>query len=223
MTGNDFKEGQVLLFDKPYKWTSFDLVRKIRSILRINYKIQKIKVGHAGTLDPLATGLMIICTGKATKEISKFQDMNKEYIAEIKLGETTPSYDLETEVDEHFNTEHINEQLIRETLKKYEGTDQQEPPIYSAKNINGKRAYEYARKGQPVEMKSKKITVHKLELQECKLPLIKINILCGKGTYIRSLARDIGRELKTGAHLISLRRTSIGNFNVLDAKNLQEF
>jgi tRNA pseudouridine55 synthase len=149
--------------------------------------------------------------------------MNKEYVAEIKLGETTPSYDLETEVNEHYDTAHITEQLIKETLKKYEGTYHQEPPVYSAKNINGKRAYEYARKGQPVKMKPKKITIYKLELQKCELPLIKVNILCSKGTYIRALARDIGKELKTGAHLISLRRTSIGNFNVLDVKNLQEF
>ena len=207
----DFIAGEVLFFNKPLKWTSFDLVNKFRYKLSRKLKVQKIKVGHAGTLDPLATGVMIVCTGKATKRIDEFQYQTKEYIATLKLGETTPSFDLEKEVDAVYPTEHITRELVEEVLKTFVGVIQQVPPVFSACKVDGKRAYELARKGEEVELKSKTLIIDELELLECELPVIKIRVVCSKGTYIRALARDIGTALNSGAHLIALERTRIGD------------
>lgn len=219
----DFQEGQLLLFDKPLYWTSFDLVKKVKNIIRNTYGYKKIKVGHAGTLDPLASGLMIICTGKYTKRISEVQDSNKEYIATLRLGETTPSYDLETEVDGRFETGHINGELIGKALEHFQGEYQQVPPVFSAKSINGRRAYDYARKGIDVEMKAREVFFYELELLDFELPLVKIRILCSKGTYIRSFARDFGSYLNSGAYLAGLKRTAIGEYKLDDAMQLNEF
>lgn len=207
----DFIAGEVLFFNKPLKWTSFDLVNKFRYKLSRKLKVKKIKVGHAGTLDPLATGVMIVCTGKATKRIDEFQYQTKEYIATLKLGETTPSFDLEKEVDAVYPTEHITRELVEEVLKTFVGVIQQVPPVFSACKVDGKRAYELARKGEEVELKSKTLIIDELELLECELPVIKIRVVCSKGTYIRALARDIGIALNSGAHLIALERTRIGD------------
>lgn len=219
----DFQEGQLLLFDKPLYWTSFDLVKKVKNIIRNTYGYKKIKVGHAGTLDPLASGLMIICTGKYTKRISELQDKNKEYIATLRLGETTPSFDLETEVDGRFETGHINRELIGKALEHFRGEYRQVPPVFSAKNINGRRAYDYARKGIDVKMEARKVFFYELELLELDLPRVKIRILCSKGTYIRSFARDLGSYLDSGAYLASLERTAIGEYKLEDAMQLLEF
>lgn len=207
----DFIAGEVLFFNKPLKWTSFDLVNKFRYKLSRKLKVKKIKVGHAGTLDPLATGVMIVCTGKATKRIDEFQYQTKEYIATLKLGETTPSFDLEKDVDAVYPTEHITRELVEEVLKTFVGVIQQVPPVFSACKVDGKRAYELARKGEEVELKSKTLIIDELELLECELPVIKIRVVCSKGTYIRALARDIGTALNSGAHLIALERTRIGD------------
>ena len=207
----DFIAGEVLFFNKPLKWTSFDLVNKFRYKLSRKLKVKKIKVGHAGTLDPLATGVMIVCTGKATKRIDEFQYQTKEYIATLKLGETTPSFDLEKEVDAVYPTEHITRELVEEVLKTFVGVIQQVPPVFSACKVDGKRAYELARKGEEVELKSKTLIIDELELLECELPVIKIRVVCSKGTYIRALARDIGTALNSGAHPIALERTRIGD------------
>jgi len=206
----DFIAGEVLFFNKPLTWTSFDLVNKFRYKLSRKLNVKKIKVGHAGTLDPLATGVMIICTGKATKRIDEFQYQTKEYVATIKIGETTPSFDLETEVDGTYPTEHITSENLRSVLNSFIGTIQQVPPVYSACKVGGKRAYEMARKGEEVELKSKTLVIDELELLEENMPTIKIRIVCSKGTYIRALARDIGVALNSGAHLIALERTRIG-------------
>jgi tRNA pseudouridine55 synthase len=219
----NFVEGEVLLFDKPYQWTSFDLVKKVRNSIKNKFKYSKLKVGHAGTLDPLASGLLIICTGKATKTISHLQDQEKEYIAGILLGKTTPSFDLETEFDKEYPTEHINIELIEHTLKTFIGDSDQIPPVYSAKYIDGKRAYEFARKGQDVEMKANRINISEIELLENNFPELIIRIKCGKGTYIRSLARDLGERLKSGATMISLKRTAIGDFSLNNALTLEDF
>jgi len=219
---NDFQEGQVLIFYKPYHWTSFDLVRKIKIILqkRLN---QKIKIGHAGTLDPLATGLIILCTGKATKQISGLQDLNKEYIATIELGKTTPSFDLETEVDKKYKLEHITKNLFESVLTTFTGETDQVPPVYSAKKHKGKRAYEFARRGIEIELKPARINIYELELLEFNLPLVKLRILCSKGTYMRALARDIGKALDSGAYLKTLERTRIGNYCINDAFTIDDF
>lgn len=207
----DFIAGEVLFFNKPLRWTSFDLVNKFRYKLSRKLKVKKIKVGHAGTLDPLATGVMIVCTGKATKRINEFQYQTKEYVATLKLGETTPSFDLEKEVDAVYPTEHITRELVERVLQTFIGTIQQVPPVFSACKIEGKRAYELARKGEEVELKSKTLIIDELELLTCDLPVIKIRVVCSKGTYIRALARDIGVALESGAHLIALERTRIGD------------
>lgn len=207
----DFIAGEILYFNKPLRWTSFDLVNKFRYKLSRKLNVKKIKVGHAGTLDPLATGVMIVCTGKATKRIDEFQYQTKEYVATLKLGETTPSFDLEKEVDGVYPTEHISREMVEEVLQTFVGTIQQIPPVFSACKVEGKRAYELARKGEQVELKSKTLVIDELELLECNLPVIKIRVVCSKGTYIRALARDIGVALKSGAHLIALERTRIGN------------
>ena len=207
----DFIAGEILYFNKPLKWTSFDLVNKFRYKLSRKLHVKKIKVGHAGTLDPLATGVMIVCTGKATKRIDAFQYQTKEYIATLKLGETTPSFDLEKEVDAVYPTEHITQAMVEETLSHFLGTIEQIPPVFSACKVEGKRAYELARKGEEVNLKSKTLVIDEIELLEYALPIIKIRVVCSKGTYIRALARDIGEALHSGAHLIGLERTRIGN------------
>ena len=210
----DFIAGEVLYFNKPLTWTSFDLVNKFRYKLSRKLKVKKIKVGHAGTLDPLATGVMIVCTGRATKRIDEFQYQTKEYVATLKLGETTPSFDLEKEIDAVYPTEHITREKVEEVLNSFVGTIQQIPPVFSACKVDGKRAYELARKGEEVELKSKTLVIDEMELLECNLPVIKIRVVCSKGTYIRALARDIGVALNSGAHLIGLERTRIGDITL---------
>ncbi len=207
----DFIEGEVLYFNKPLRWTSFDLVNKFRYKLTRKLKVKKIKVGHAGTLDPLATGVMIVCTGKATKRIDEFQYKTKEYVATLKLGETTPSFDLEKEIDAVYPTEHITREMVEDVLRSFVGTIQQTPPVFSACKVDGKRAYELARKGEDVTLKAKTLVIDEMELLECALPVIKIRVVCSKGTYIRALARDIGTALRSGAHLVALERTRIGD------------
>ncbi len=218
----DFLAGEVLYFNKPLKWTSFDLVNKFRYKLSRKLKVKKIKVGHAGTLDPLATGVMIVCTGKATKRIDEFQYQTKEYVATLKLGETTPSFDLEKEVDAVYPTDHITRGLVEEVLKQFIGTIEQIPPVFSACKVEGKRAYELARQGEEVQLKAKTLVIDEIELLECSLPVIKIRVVCSKGTYIRALARDIGQALKSGAHLIALERTRIGDITLDRCMNPEE-
>jgi tRNA pseudouridine55 synthase len=218
-----FEEGSVLLFDKPVYWTSFDLVNKVRIMIRSTFGIKKIKVGHAGTLDPLASGLMIICTGRATKKIDEFRDLDKEYVATLHLGETTPSFDLETETDNHYPTDHISEEMVKKALESFLGEQKQLPPMYSAKLIAGKRAYEYARQG--IEKKLEPVTIHfrEIELISFSVPEIKIRIVCSKGTYIRSFARDLGLALKSGSYLSALERTAIGDNHIRDAYSIEKF
>ena len=222
-TEEDFKDGQVLLIDKPLTWSSFQAVNKLRWHIKQRFKIKKIKVGHAGTLDPLATGLLIICTGKQTKEIHTYQGQIKEYIGVFTLGATTPSYDLETEIDQIFSTEHITEKLLKETTKQFVGDIQQKPPIFSAIKKDGKRLYELARKGETTEIKPRTITVSQFEITKIDLPNMEVKIVCSKGTYIRSLAYDFGKALNSGAHLSALRRTKIGNFSVENASSIEDF
>jgi tRNA pseudouridine55 synthase len=218
-----FEEGQVLLFNKPVYWTSFDLVNKVRIMIRSTFGIKKIKVGHAGTLDPLASGLMIICTGRATKKIDQFRDLDKEYVATIHIGETTPSFDLETETDNHYPTDHITEELFKATLVSFLGEQIQLPPMYSAKLIKGKRAYEFARKGIDKELLPVSVFFREIELLSFSMPEIRIRVVCSKGTYIRSFARDIGIALKSGAYLSGLERTAIGSYHINKAYDLEQF
>ena len=219
----DFKAGEVLYFDKPLGWTSFDVVNRVRwKLCREVLKEKKLKVGHAGTLDPLATGVMIVCTGKKTKEIDYYQYQTKEYIAEICLGATTPSFDLEHPIDAEYPTEHITEELIRKVLPTFLGEIWQTPPAYSAIKVDGKRAYDYARKGEDVEIKPKLLVIDEIELLSFADRVMKIRVVCSKGTYIRALARDIGKALQSGAHLISLRRTRVGNVRVEDCINMEQ-
>ncbi|EFR54234.1 tRNA pseudouridine synthase B [Bacteroides fragilis 3_1_12] len=210
----NFKEGEVLYFNKPLGWTSFKVVGHARYHICRRIKVKKLKVGHAGTLDPLATGVMIVCTGKATKRIEEFQYHTKEYVATIRLGATTPSYDLEHEIDATYPTEHITRELVEETLKTFVGEIQQIPPAFSACKVDGARAYDLARKGQEVELKPKLLVIDEIELLECNLPEIKIRVVCSKGTYIRALARDIGEALQSGAHLTGLIRTRVGEIKL---------
>ncbi|NOZ46773.1 MAG: tRNA pseudouridine(55) synthase TruB [Chlorobi bacterium] len=220
----DFKNGEVLLINKPFEWTSFDVVNKIRYLIKKRYNIKKIKVGHAGTLDPLATGLMIVCTGKATKKIQDFTNYDKEYIAEIKFGATTPSFDLETEVDKTYPYNHINEKELLNILKnKFIGKINQIPPIFSAKKINGVRAYEYARKGENIELKPSLVEIKSIEILNINLPFVTLLIKCSKGMYVRSLIRDIGFSLKSGAHLTKLERTSVGEFKIENTFTISQF
>lgn len=221
--GMNFKEGEVLYFDKPLKWTSFAVVNKIRYHICRKLGVKKIKVGHAGTLDPLATGVMIICTGKATKRIEEFQYHTKEYIATLRLGATTPSFDLEKEIDATYPTEHITRELVEETLKGFVGSIEQIPPVFSACKVEGKRAYELARNGEEVELKAKTLVIDEIELLDCRLPEIKIRVVCSKGTYIRALARDIGQALNSGAHLTGLVRTRVGNIKQEDCLQVEDF
>jgi len=219
----NFLEGAILLIDKPYGWTSFNVVSKIKYLLRRRTGVKSIKVGHAGTLDPLATGLIIVCTGKMTKQITGFQDLEKEYEAILKLGKKTPSFDLESEVDKTYPTEHITKESVLEVLKSFIGEIDQVPPLFSAKYINGTRAYEYARKGSDLELKAQKVNIYSIELIYFNLPYVKIKVKCSKGTYIRSLARDIGLALGSGAYLSELRRTGIGSYSVKNAISLNDF
>lgn len=222
-TAEDIKNGQVLLFDKPYKWTSFQVVNKVRWLLCRKYGWKKLKVGHAGTLDPLATGLLIVCTGKATKTIPDLMAIDKEYIAEIKFGETTPSFDLEKEVDKVYPTEHITKELINNALKKFDGEIEQIPPLFSAKQVNGTRAYHLARAGSDMELKPSIVTINEFEILKFDKPYATFRINCSKGTYIRSLARDLGKEVGSGAHLASLKRTRIGDYQLLNAESMENF
>ena len=219
----DFKEGEILYFDKPFGWTSFALVNRVRAMISRKLDVKKIKVGHAGTLDPLATGVLIVCTGKATKRIEEFQYQTKEYIASLQLGATTPSFDLETPIDVTYPTEHITKELVENTLIQFIGSIQQVPPVYSAVKIDGKRAYDYARKGETVEIKAKELVIDEIELMEYAFPLIKIRVVCSKGTYIRALARDFGLALHSGAHLTALQRTRIGAVSIDKCMNLEQF
>ena len=223
MTEEAYKNGQVLLIDKPLTWTSFQVVNKLRWEIRQRFNIKKIKVGHAGTLDPLATGLLIICTGKQTKQIDTYQGQVKEYTGTFTLGATTPSYDLETEIDNTFSTAHITEELLHETTKQFTGEIQQKPPIFSAIKKDGKRLYELARKGETTEIKERTVTISSFEIIKIKLPEVDFRIICSKGTYIRSIAFDYGKALNSGGHLSALRRTKIGNYSVDGALSVEEF
>jgi tRNA pseudouridine55 synthase len=216
-TDSDFEKGTVLLFDKEYRWTSFDLVHKVRNLLTHKLKIKKLKVGHAGTLDPLATGLLVICTGKMTKKIEELQNTKKEYIATFEFGKTTPCFDLEKPYDKDYPFEHITLDLIKANLPLFQGEIEQIPPLFSAKMVDGQRAYELARKGSDLELKPNLITIDEIEILDFKLPILTLRILCSKGTYIRSLARDLGIALQSGAHLTALRRTKSGSFDVAEA------
>ncbi len=215
------KEGMILCLDKPLEWTSFNLVAKLKFPLQRRLHLKKIKVGHAGTLDPLASGVMIICTGRATKRIEEFQSGKKEYIATIKLGATTPSFDLEKEIDAHYPTDHITPEWVEETLRQFTGSIEQIPPAFSACKINGKKAYDLARAGKEVNLKPKLLVIDEIELLACNLPVIKIRVVCSKGTYIRALARDIGIALQSGAHLIELRRTQVGAIKAEDCLKVE--
>lgn len=222
----DFISGEVLYINKPLNWTSFTLVRKLRNKLCRKLGIKKLKVGHAGTLDPLATGVMIVCTGKKTKLIESFQYQTKEYIATIKIGETTPSFDLETAVDGVFPVEHITQELVEAKLKDFIGEIEQVPPTYSACKVDGKRAYEFAREGQDVELKPKLLLIDEIELLDYSFPEIRVRVVCSKGTYIRALARDIGVALGSGAHLTALERTRIGEVTLdqcIEGSQIEEF
>ncbi|GHV34268.1 tRNA pseudouridine synthase B [Bacteroidia bacterium] len=217
-----FEEGSLILIDKPYKWTSFDVVNKIKWQLVHRLGLKKIKIGHAGTLDPLATGLLLVCTGKFTKRIEEFQAKEKEYTGTFVLGATTPCFDLEKEIDERFPTEHITDLNILEAAYSFLGEQQQVPPLFSAVKIDGKRAYEYARKNEKVEIKSKTITISEFQITKIEMPEVDFRIVCSKGTYIRSVARDFGQKLNSGAYLSALRRTRIGEFRVEDAEEITD-
>ena len=217
----NFIEGEVLFVNKPLHWTSFNLVSKLRWKLQKTLKMKKLKVGHAGTLDPLATGVMIICTGKSTKLIESFQYQTKEYIATLELGATTPSFDLELPIDATFPTEHITRELIDEIIPRFTGEIWQVPPVYSAVKVDGKRAYDYARDGQEVELKAKLLVIDEIEVLDFSLPVLKIRVVCSKGTYIRALARDIGEALGSGAHLTGLERTRIGEVKLTDCWEIE--
>lgn len=216
----DFIEGEVLFVDKPLHWTSFNVVNKIRWKIQKTLKIKKVKVGHAGTLDPLATGVMIICTGKSTKLIESYQYQTKEYIASLRLGETTPCFDQELPVDASYPVEHITEELVNQVLPTFIGEIYQVPPVYSAVKVDGKRAYDYAREGEEVELKPKLLVIDEIEVLDFKLPELKIRVVCSKGTYIRALARDIGLALGSGAHLTGLVRTRIGEVKLENCSNI---
>ncbi|RPD97765.1 tRNA pseudouridine(55) synthase TruB [Aureibaculum marinum] len=223
MTVEDYKNGQVILIDKPLKWTSFQVVNKLRWAIKQRFNIKKIKVGHAGTLDPLATGLLILCTGKFTKKIDEFQAQVKEYTGTFTVGATTPSYDLETEINQHFKIDHITDELILNATQQFIGDIQQKPPLFSALKKDGKRLYELARAGETTEIKLRNINISEFEITAINLPKIEFRVVCSKGTYIRSLAYDFGKALNSGAHLSELRRTKIGNFNVNNAISIDSF
>ena len=223
LSAEDYKNGQVLLIDKPLNWTSFQAVNKIRWAIKKHYKLKKIKVGHAGTLDPLASGLLVICTGKMTKQIDTFQGQEKEYTGTFTLGSTTPSFDLETEIDKTYPTDHITGNLIQETTKQFIGNIEQFPPVVSAVKKDGKRLYEFARAGKEVEIKPRQIHISSFEIINNRMPELDFKVVCSKGTYIRSLANDFGKALNSGAHLSALRRTRIGKFTVNEAQTIENF
>lgn len=212
----DFVSGQVLCVDKPLGWTSFDVVKRVRGVLRRRHGIKRFKVGHAGTLDPLASGVILVCTGRATKMINDLQAGQKEYVATIRLGATTPSHDLETEIDSTAPVDHLTRADVEKALESFVGTIEQVPPVFSAVKVDGKRAYKFARRGEAPELKPKTIEISELELLSCRIPDIRVRIVCGKGTYIRSLARDLGATLGCGAHLTALRRTRVGGVSIYD-------
>lgn len=222
MNQMDFISGEIIGIDKPLGWTSFDAVKRIRGAIQRRLNVKKFKVGHAGTLDPLATGVLIICTGRATRDIERLQNGTKEYIATIKLGATTPSFDLETEIDATYPYEHISMEMVSDILPRFTGHIMQVPPVYSAVKVDGKRAYKYARKGAEVELKAKPLVIEELELLPSELPELKLRIVCSKGTYIRALTRDIGQALNSGAHLTALRRTRVGNIGISDCLSVEE-
>ena len=222
MTKEEILEGKVLLVNKPYTWTSFQVVKKIKNAIHKEYGIPKIKIGHAGTLDPLATGLLIICTGKFTKKIDEYQAQEKEYTGNFTLGATTPSFDLELPIDNEYPISHITEETIRETASNFLGEQDQIPPVFSAVKIDGKRAFDYARNNEEVEIKSKKITIKAFDVESIEMPKVNFRIVCSKGTYIRSIARDFGKTLNSGAHLSELCRTRIGEYHLKDAMELTE-
>lgn len=218
----DFVSGEILAIDKPKGWTSFDAVKRLRGALQRRLGAKRFKVGHAGTLDPLATGVLIVCTGRGTKRIDELQASDKEYLATLRLGATTPSFDLETEIDEERPYEHITESDILAALDRFRGEIMQVPPVFSAVKIDGKRAYKYARKGREVELKAKPLVISELELTDCRLPYIRLRVACSKGTYIRALARDIGEALGCGAHLTDLRRTRIGDYRIENCLSIDD-
>ena len=226
---HDYRSGELLLINKPYTWSSFQAVNKLKHALKkhpsllLDDKLVHLKIGHAGTLDPLATGLLIICTGKKTKEISSFQDLPKEYTGTFYIGATTPCYDKEKEIDATYPTEHITEELVRETAKSFVGEQEQVPPMFSAVKVDGKRLYKLARIGEEIELKARPINILEFEITRCELPLVNFRIACTKGTYIRSIARDFGLALNSGAYLDTLCRTKIGHFSIEDAKTPEEF
>ncbi len=218
----DFISGEIIGIDKPLGWTSFDAVKRVRGAIQRRLNVKKFKVGHAGTLDPLATGVLIICTGRATRDIERLQNGTKEYIATIRLGATTPSFDLETEIDAEYPYEHITEEMVRDLLPRFTGSIMQVPPVYSAVKVDGKRAYKYARKGKEVELKAKPLVIEELEMLPSELPELKLRIVCSKGTYIRALTRDIGTALQSGAHLTSLCRTRVGDVRLQDCLTVDQ-
>ena len=222
-TKEAFLSGQVILIDKPLNWTSFQVVNKVRWLIKKNIGVKKIKVGHAGTLDPLATGLLILCCGKMTKEIERFQGQEKTYSGTFQLGATTPSYDLETEIDHTYPIDHINPALIEKTKAQFMGEIDQYPPVFSALKKEGKRLYEYARKGKQVEISSRKVKVNAFSIETSALPTISFEVSCSKGTYIRSLAHDFGQALESGAYLSSLCRERIGDFHLKNAMSMEAF
>ena len=223
MTVEDYKEGQLIFIDKPLGWTSFQVVNKIRWLIKQQFKIKKIKVGHAGTLDPLASGLLILCVGKFTKKIDTYQAQKKEYTGTITLGATTPSYDLETEIDARFDYSSISSENVSETTLQFIGDIQQQPPIFSALKKDGKRLYEYARAGEEVVIPKRTVHISAFEITNIELPNIDFRIVCSKGTYIRSLAHDFGKTLNNGAHLSALRRTKIGDYSVENSLSIEGF
>lgn len=218
----DYISGEILVVDKPYRWTSFDAVKRLRGAVQRRLNAKRFKVGHAGTLDPLATGVLLVCTGRATKRIAELQEGMKEYVAEITFGATTPSYDLEKEIDATYPWEHITPELIAETLPKFQGHVMQVPPVFSAVKVDGKRAYNYARKGKEVEIKAKPLEIKELEVLNWEAPKLTLRVLCSKGTYIRALARDLGEAMNSGAHLTALRRTRVGEYTINDAMSLDQ-
>jgi len=222
-TAEEFLAGQIFLIDKPLGWTSFDLVKKVKNLIRTKYNLKKIKVGHAGTLDPLATGLLIVCTGKFTKRISEIQAQAKIYTGEITLGGTTPSYDLETKIDTRYEISHITERLIQDTILLFTGEIDQKPPIFSALKRDGERLYEKARRGESIEIESRKVSIHSFKITAIEMPKISVEIMCSKGTYIRSIAHDFGAALDSGAHLSKLCRTAIGDYKLRDALDIISF
>ena len=223
LVGVDFKEGYIAIIDKPLEWTSTDVVRKIKYALQHRLGYKKIKIGHAGTLDPLATGVLIVCIGKATKMVNDLQAEEKEYIADIELGATTPSYDLEHPIDKRYPTDHITREMIEQALRDLTGERLQAPPIYSAKKVEGVRAYEFARAGEEVELKKALINIYEMEILSLEMPHLKVRVRCSKGTYIRSLAHEIGQALDSGAHLTGLRRTRSGGFTAENGWKLENF